>query len=284
VREHIGANDIANQVSMMRSAHSGAVMLVEGVTDKRLYGKMTDPECEIIVCHSKDNVRIASRELFFKRGDGKIVGIMDADMDRLNGIEAKPPLFLTDSRDSEIMMISSSAFDSVLWEYGDEERMEKFVAEHGSIRDAVMRGSFPAGLMMLVSSMNDLGLSFKDLDHARFINPADLSADVRRMIDEIVYNSHSPGSLKRVRSEFSKYMNEGYDERDVCRGHDAVEVLLIGLKRTFGAYNSRSLRPGELAGALRLAFGLGDIKETELYRKTSEWCSAHGMKVWLTSQ
>lgn len=283
MRDYIGANDIANQVSMLRSTHKGPVLVVEGVTDKRLYGKLSDSdECEIIIGHSKDNVRIAVRELFYKRNDKKVFGIMDADMDRLTGSEPSPPLFITDVRDSEMMMISSPAFDSVLWEYGEEDKLEAFAESHGEIKEAVLNASFPIGLLMYVSSVNDFGLSFKDLDYSRFIDPKDLSINIRNLVDEVLYHSKNPsGNAKHIRNKLVKEMDEGHDRWDVCRGHDAVGVMLIGLKKIFGSYNSRNIRCGELGGALRLAFGLEDFMDTELYKRTSRWCSEHGMKVWL---
>lgn len=284
MREYIGASDIANQVSMLRSVHSGAVILVEGVTDRRLYGKMVDPEeCEIIVCHSKDNVRLASRELYYKRKDRKLIGIMDADMDRLRENVPSPPLFLTDTRDAEMMMISSCSFEEVLWEYGEEDKIESFVKTHGDIRDAVLDASYPLGLLMYVSSENDLGLSFKDLDYSRFVDPVNLKTDIRNMVDEVTYNSHSPSTnRKHIRNLLVKEMEFEYDPWIVCRGHDAVAIVLIGLKKIFGGYNSRNMKCGELGGALRLAFDMNDFKATELFRQTSEWAASNEMILWIT--
>ena len=55
--DQLTSSDIANEVSMMRSVFKGTVLIVEGVSDSRLYGKFTDREnVRIMIAHSKNNV------------------------------------------------------------------------------------------------------------------------------------------------------------------------------------------------------------------------------------
>lgn len=284
MREYIAAEDIANQISMLRSVFHGPVMIVEGVTDKRLYGKFIDSEeTEIIVAHSKDNVRLAVREMHLRRKDDRVLGIMDSDMDRMSGKIPKTPLFLTDERDSEMMMIRSTALDDVVWEYGEENKVENFVEKQGEVRDVLLNASYPLGLLMFVSQRNDFGLSFKDLDFSRFIDPVTLSVNVRNMVDEVLYASRDPSvSAKRIRNALEEEMEVERDPWIVCRGHDAVAVLLVAFKKIFGSYNSRSMRCGELGGALRLSFKLEDFMTTRLYADTSRWCDDRSIRIWVT--
>ena len=279
--DHISAHDIANQASMLRATHDGPIIVVEGVTDLRLYGKYADDDCEIIIAHSKDNVRIAVKELSTKRKDTKILGIMDADIDRLVRTEPKAPLFLTDARDAEMMIISSNSLNDVLWEYGEKDKVDAFVEKYGDIRQAVLEAAYPMGLLMYLSYIYDLGLSFKDLDFQTFVDPADLKMNGKKMIDEIVYNSRNPGAgAKRIRTILEDELDNERDPLDVCRGHDAVEILVIGLRRTFGGFNARNIRSGELAGALRLAFTFEDFSRTKLYEMTKEWADSQNIILW----
>jgi len=281
VIDHISAHDVANQASMLRTTYDGPIIVVEGVTDLRLYGKYAAEECEILIAHSKDNVRIAVKELSMKRKDTKILGIMDADIDRLVRTEPKAPLFLTDARDAEMMIISSNSLNDVLWEYGEKDKVEAFVERYGDIRQAVLEASYPLGLLMYLSYLNDLGLSFKDLDFSLFVDPTDLRLNGKKMIDEIIFRSRNPGAgAKRIRAILEDELNNERDPLDVCRGHDAVEVLVIGLRRTFGGFNARSIRSGELAGALRLAFTFEDFSRTKLYEMTKEWADSLGFTLW----
>jgi len=282
VIDHISAHDVANQVSMLRTTYDGPIIVVEGVTDLRLYGKYVEKDCEIIIAHSKDNVRIAVKELNTKRKDAKILGIMDADIDRLVRTEPKAPLFLTDARDAEMMIISSNALNDVLWEYGEKDKVDAFIEKYGDIRQAVLEASYPLGLLMYLSYIHDLGLAFKDLDFQMFIDPTDLKLNGKKMIDEIIFNSRNPSAgAKKIRSILEDELDNERDPLDVCRGHDAVEILVIGLKRTFGGFNARSIRPGELAGALRLAFTFEDFSRTKLYENTMEWAGSAGITLWV---
>ena len=280
--DHISAYDVANQASMLRTTYDGPIMVVEGVTDLRLYGKYAADDCEIIIAHSKDNVKIAVKELSTKRKDTKILGIMDADIDRLVKTEPKAPLFLTDARDAEMMIISSNSLNDVLWEYGEKDKLDAFVERYGDIRQAVLEASYPMGLLMYLSYIHDLGLSFKDLDFSLFIDQIDLKLNGKKMIDEIVFKSRNPGAgAKRIRAILEDELDNERDPLDVCRGHDAVEILVIGLRRVFGGFNARGIRPGELAGALRLAFTFEDFSRTGLYEKTKEWADSKGITLWV---
>ncbi|MDR0523772.1 MAG: DUF4435 domain-containing protein [Candidatus Methanoplasma sp.] len=282
MRDKLTASDIANAVSMTRSAHKGPIIVVEGVTDCRLYGKFAADGVRIVLAFSRDSVEKAVAEAR-SRGDLGVIGIMDADLDRLRGRRRSPPLFCPDGRDLEAMIMSSRALEDVLSEYADGERLEAFEARYGSARDALARASYPLGLLMLVSARDGLGLSFRDVDHSRFVDPRSLAADMGAMIDEVFSRSSQraagkAGLIERVEAE-EELLDDPWD---AIRGHDAVSVLLIGLSGAFGAYNCRSLGEGQLAGALRLAFGWEYFRETALYRDTRAWADAAGAALWVT--
>ena len=171
MREYIDSRDVANTVMMLATAFDGTIAVVEGVTDRRLYGKFFDKDrVEVIIAHSKSNVRNTIRETFKERNFKRVVGIIDADLDRLTGKAHKAPLFITDARDSEGMMLNSKAYDDIMDEYGDRDRMDRFTDSHGSIKKAIMSAAYPIGLLMYLSETKGLGFSFKELDYEYFID------------------------------------------------------------------------------------------------------------------
>ena len=281
MREYIAASDIANEISMKRSLFSGSFLVVEGVTDLRLYGKFTDRyECEIIPAHSKDNVRL-SVSASERRNEKKVIGIVDSDTDRLNDIRRNPPLFMTDCRDSETMMMRSNALEDVLAEYCDPERLERFVSRYGEVRDSVTASCYPLGMMMYVSEENDYDLSFKDIDHDLFIGRKDLKADMKKMAGAVIKNSpYTHIDRQTLLTKLAKEMKNEHDPWEVCRGHDMISVLAIGLREIFGSYNCKYIKSGELAGAMRLAYDSASFRETRLHKDTEEWCLRNRMKVW----
>jgi len=276
--------DISNQISMMRSTHDGMVIVVEGNTDYRFYRKFIDKgQVEIVVAHSKDNVRKSITEVWGRRGDHRVIGIMDPDLDRLCNKQCRPPLFLTDKRDLEAMILSSNALEDVLVEYGDESLIEEFERSFGSIRDVLAHAGSIVGAMMFVSKRDGLGLSFKDINYFTVLDRRSLAIGMSELIDEIFLNSFSPkigkGELKeRVIFELRNID----DEWEVARGHDVVSMLLVGLMHTFGGYNSRSLKEGQLSGALRLAYGFEHFKSTNLYRDSGRWAMSKSIVLWIT--
>ena len=282
MREYIDSRDVANTVMMLATAFDGTIAVVEGITDRRLYGKFFDKEkVEVVIAHSKSNVRNTIRETFKERNFRRVVGIIDADLDRLTGRAHKAPLFLTDTRDSEGMMLNSKAFDDILDEYGDRDRMDRFTDSHGSIKKAIMAAAYPIGLLMYLSETKGLGFSFKDLDYDYFIDRKSLRCDIKRMIENIMSRSRAARHVS-VKNVYQMILTEEeHEKKDVCRGHDLMAVMAIGLKYIFGANNSRGLNDDILSGSFRLAYDRDDIESTELYRESSEWCKENDLALWV---
>ncbi len=283
MREYLTASDICNQMSMERSAFDGVYLVVEGVTDERLYEKFIDKgSVKIIEAHSKDNVRGAVRCMQSDRGDGKVIGITDADLDRIDGKEAKPPLFQTDFRDLEMMLIRSNALEDVLDEYADQAGLLSFTEDFGPVRDCIVSSGYPIGLLMHVSQKEGLGLCFKNLPFCDFIDSRSLALNASRMVEAVIFNSRQCRmSRKALLRRLSEEAEKLGDPWLAVRGHDAVDILLIGLRRSFGSFNGRSLGEGELGGALRLAFSDECFRGTELYKDTSAWAAERSLSLWL---
>ncbi len=278
------SSDIANSVSMLRSSHKGPIVVVEGVTDSRLYSKFIDKdEAKMVIAYSKDNVKRSVAEVWEKRNDRKVIGILDADLDRLFGKRITPPVFFSDKRDLETMMLSTGALDDVLAEYADQELLESFEEKYGKVSDVVARSSYPIGLLMYISVKENIGLCFKDINHSMFINRKTLAIDIRRMIDEVFSQSINKGIGKKNLADMIADEEEVLaDPWIAVRGHDAVAVLAIGLSETFGSYNSKGMKSGQMSGALRLAFGLDYFRETDLYKDTVAWSEKNNFILWVT--
>lgn len=282
MREYLTTEDICNELSMERTVFDGTFMVVEGITDSRLFGKFAEKDgVRIRIAHSKDNVRGVVKEMAGRRRDRRVIGIVDADLELLRGRIAKPPLFNTDCRDMEMMIIRSNALDDIVDEYGDPEKVRDFEERYGPIRDALVSASYPIGLLMFVSQERGLSLSFKDLNFSRFINPRSMEIDVREMIAEVLDNSRS---AKIGRKELVKLLGEEAEALDdlwkAARGHDTIDILLIGLRKSFGSFNASGLDEGALGGSLRLAFSDECFRSTELYQNTEEWADENGLVLW----
>ncbi|MDO5861228.1 MAG: DUF4435 domain-containing protein [Thermoplasmata archaeon] len=282
MREYLTSEDICNELSMERTVFDGVFLIVEGITDSRLFGKFIDKDgVQIRIAHSKDNVRNVVKGMSGKRRDERTIGIVDPDLELLRGRTAKPPMFHTDCRDMEMMAIRSNALEDVLDEYGDPEKLERFRETVGPVRDALLSASYLIGLLMYISQTRGLNLSFKDLDFYRFINQRSLSLDASAMVAAVIDNSRS---VRVGRKELLRTLNDEAEALDdmwkAARGHDTIDILLIGLRKTFGGFNAQGLNEGELGGALRLAFSDACFRETDLYRDTDRWAAEAGVVLW----
>ena len=277
-------SDIANTISMTRSYHKGPIIVVEGVTDSRLFGKfISRSEVKIIVAYSKDNVRKSVSEVWGVRKDRGVIGIIDADLDRLFGKKISPPIFFTDKRDMETMIMSTRALDDVLAEYSDTEELDAFEEKYGKIGDVLARSAYPIGLFMFISARENYGFSFKNIDYASFISRKTLAIDMPRMIEEVFRNSLNKGVGKKDLADMISEEEEILDDPWIAvRGHDVVSILAIGLSEAFGSYNSKHIDYGQVSGALRLAFGIDYFKDTDLYKDTVRWSRVNNLILWVT--
>ncbi|AGI48021.1 hypothetical protein TALC_01029 [Thermoplasmatales archaeon BRNA1] len=278
----LSASDVANEISMLRGSFKGTFLIVEGVTDCRLYQKFVEDGVNIIIAHSKDNVRRSVAECQ-KRGDRRIVGIVDKDIDGMLGKKRQPPVFETDLHDMESMIMCSRALDDVLAEYGNREDVEAFEKAHGSIRDAVARAASAVGALMYISYRRGMNLSFKDLDHEYFVNRRTLEADIPKMVT-LVY-SQSMGQMypkAAIVDQIRSMLKDLDSPWDAVRGHDAVDILAIGLRNSFGSYNANRIREGELGGALRLAYSLQYFKKSELYASSDAYAREKSIGLWIS--
>ena len=281
MREFLTADDICNQISMNRSIFRGLVLLSEGNTDERLFGKFINrPTARIIPAHSKDNVRNVITKMS-NRGDGKVLGIVDRDLDDFKGRLLNPPIFYTDSRDMEMMLINSDALDQVLNEYGDPDRLERFVHQFGPVRQAIIDAAYPIGLLMYISFIRGYNLNFKNLNFRDFIDRRTLRTDISKMVVSVINNtSGCEINRKNLIKDLTMHEHKFSDRTALARGHDAVDILLIGLRDNFGAYNSSNLNEGALGGALRLAYHQNDFGSTNLYSDTRKWADSRNTRLW----
>ncbi len=259
--------------------------MAEGNTDQRLYSKFIDPKnAKIIPAFSKTNVVNVVNKMVSRR-DGKVIGIVDRDLDELKGRIYSPPIFYTDYRDLEMMLINSNALEEVLIEYGDPDMIERFKRANGDIREAIIESAYPLGLLMYVSHVRGYNLNFKNLSFTNFIDKRTLRVDLLKMVQTVIDSTFGCELSKRaVLKDLQAHMSDYEDKKSIARGHDTVKVLLIGLKDTFGSYNSTSLNEGALGGALRLAFSLEEFNNTELYSAVLKWASDRNLRIWQVIQ
>lgn len=273
---------LTNMVAQSRGhakTASMAFVFVEGSGDRNVYSAFSSERAIYTVAHCRGNVSECIR-LLQKRGVGGVLGIEDADCDRLLGVRPEPLVCVTDGHDLEAMILQSRALERVLAELGDAERIDEFESRGRSVREALLDAVKPLGIAKYLKAqrgLKGLDISCKDLAYERFIDPATIAVDFELFCD---YMSDRCGGRQRpehIAREIQAVELRGADDWDVCRGHDLVGALTVGLSAALG---TKRLRVFVVEQALRLAFDSLAFARTSVCAGMLEWQSCqHGFRV-----
>lgn len=276
MKAYLTATRLATKLQMLRSGKKRkAFMVVEGITDYRLYSKLINREtCEVIIGESKHNVVEAIRICEMQQVQG-VIGIVDADFWHLDGISDLPRnLFLTDAHDLECMMLQSPAYESVLLEYGDENKVARFEQKmHQSLKEILLMNVALIGYLRRISLKYELAFGFSHLNFLSFTSSKDLKIDEVQLVDSLLCRSKKKGAINL--EQVMKWLDDAKRQPDdlwqVCCGHDLMSYLTLGLNQIFGNYNAKHLFSGQLEGSFRLAYEEKYFLETKLYRDLEAW-------------
>ena len=249
--------------------------MVEGITDFRLYSKLIDQSvCEVVIGDSKQNVIEAVRACEEQQLMG-IIGIVDADFLHMEEAVALPSnLFMTDGHDLEAMLINSKAYDNVLLEYADANKLARFEQRRKmTLKQILLENVALIGYLRRLSLVQHLDLSFNELGFSEFTYVSDLVIEEKRLINYLLFRSkkHHVKNSDELTKMLRKLIKPDDDLWQVCCGHDLMELLTIGLVHLFGNYNAKKMISGQLEGAFRLTYQEAYFMETNLYHALKEW-------------
>jgi Protein of unknown function (DUF4435) len=261
---------VANQLRLRRSTFLGTFLLVEGSSDKVFYERFVDKTvCQLEVVSGKPSSKlrvIAVLEILEKSSFQGILAIVDADFDRLEtSLQNSPNLLRTDTHDLETMLVNSPALDKVLAEFGSEEKIAKF----GDVRTALVKAGISIGYFRWISQCDGLSLTFNGIKFGKFINEQSLQINEIELIKE-VKNKSQVLSLDDlvIQQRLTKKKSDRHDCLQVCCGHDLVEILSLGLRKTIGSIN---VDTDSLERSLRLAYEEIYFQQTQLYADIQKW-------------
>ncbi|MGB7606132.1 MAG: DUF4435 domain-containing protein [Lutisporaceae bacterium] len=278
MRNYIDGTRLVTKIKMLRILRKEkCYFIVEGDTDARLYRKFIDEEsCDIVIAESKENV-IEAISILNNMNFSGVLGIVDNDFWVLDNYKNSiNNLFVTDHHDLEVMMINSNAFEHVFAEYADQIKYHEFI--DGNIKDIRTRlvdNSSIIGYLRWYSQRNNKNLDFGKIDFYKFVDLKSLEINIDKLINTVIDSSKLASNLESdiVKKEIKKLQDKKCDLLHVCCGHDLTELLSIGFREIFGAFNAKNLFSGGVAGSLRLAYVLSYFESTTLYKQLFEWQS-----------
>lgn len=279
MKEAITANRVANRIRLLRSQFSGAFLIVEGDTDKRIYGRFIMAEaCRLEVAHSRENAIAAALILEQERFVG-VFAIVDADFDVLESrISSSPNIFLTDTHDLETMMLKSPALEKLLLEMGSETKLGEFITVRGKeLREALLEERLHLGYLRWVSLRHGHALKFEGLNYRAFTDHLILTVNQSKLIETIKNHSQKlQPSDQELQQQIEAIRNETHDKWHVCCGHDLICLLSVGLHKAIGSYDWKEIKPEIIERSLRLAYESAWFWDTRLYASIRAWEEING--------
>ncbi|MDB9312411.1 DUF4435 domain-containing protein [Spirulina sp. CS-785/01] len=276
MREYLTPDRDANQIRMRRSSFLGTFLLVEGDTDKKFYYNLINRDlCQVVTLSgkpsSKERVIVVLRILNQDNFQG-VLAIVDADFDHLlDSPVSWPNLFRTDTHDLETLLIQSPALEKVLIELGSEEKIKQFSQD---IRETLLNAGLSLGYLRWISQQDGLNLTFNGLKFNKFINDKSLAINENDLIKAVKNKSQQPDlSNPQLQEQLTTFKNNTHDPWQVCCGHDLVEILSLGLRKTLGTNNK--VEPEKVEISLRLAYEAVYFQDTTLYADICQWETDH---------
>jgi hypothetical protein len=264
---------VAAQIRLVRQVHKGAILLLEGDRDARVFGRFIDKGfCDIEVGFGKKNV-IEALDLLEDEGFQGIAAIIDSDFDRLRETTYRlENLCITDSHDLDLTIFASLALDRYLAEHADDQLFKsQFNSDVNRVRDRILTASLPLAYCRFTSACRAMDLYFKDLRHEQFINVDDLSVDFDTLASNLISRSSTTCTTIDLRRYVALEAAKALDPYQLANGHDVAAILGIALRKIIGRRRTIHTWATEVEMGLRLAFDWEALVDTALYQCLRRW-------------
>jgi hypothetical protein len=268
MKQFITADTIANEIRMAGDGYRGVFIMVEGETDRALYHYFFHEEkCRFILSTGKPKAISAMRKL---KGQRNVIAILDADFSRITGkdLPDMENVFLTDTHDSETLIIRSKAFSKTLNNYCDMGKLELFLKTR-DLREVLLLSAQKIGLLRLANEKLRRSIRFNCLEFEKFTDPDTLEINLTALVGQLVEQSDDEVPVKDLEEQIRIFIQEKHDPWMVVCGHDVVRILVVGLKNRLGF--GRPYHPTDIETGLRQAFETGHFRETKLYQLIKDW-------------
>ncbi len=260
--------DVVAEMLMSRSAFSGSLLVLEGDDDVRFWRARAPghSECQFVLAGSKPTVSGAVVRADTLKQDG-ILGVIDDDCDSLLGlVMPSANLIRTETRDLETLLLFSFAFEKVLGEAGDSQKIQVLEQKEGwGIRDAFVSRALPFGQLRFLSARNRWAVSFDRLNPWKWANVASWTFDRAAILQEIC-NQVSAMTETALEQELAPLAE--IRPWSILHGKDCLDVLAIGLRSAIGNIQHSDKRIMQM---LRLAFDGAMLRGTLLYSNIKAW-------------
>ena len=178
-----------------------------------------------------------------------VLAIVDRDFDLLEGTATySDNILLTDLHDFECMMVASPAFAKVIEEYAMSSRVVDFEKRAGcDVATALATNAMELGYLRWVSLRESLDLDFEGITFGKFLDRTTLQVDTKKLLAEVKDNSQKHGlDDSYVEAGIESLRDDSHEPLHVACGHDLLDVLSFGLRRTIASRKEQEVNRAAL--------------------------------------
>ncbi len=278
IQAEINGVTLANEIRMMKGNFQGAFLIVEGSSDAKLFTKFIDKaQCSISVGFGRPNVLEA---LSHFESDDLIFAICDCDYASLLGYpDYSGVAIFTDLNDMESDIFKSSAFPNVLYELGNEQKIEALKETCGhSLYELIFIQAAKIGVVRYLSLKNSWKIKFEGMTY-KFLAANNFEISLEDTIHHLINRSsnYQGPSAADVLIAAADTISSVPSEK-LVNGHDATRILGKAFKRSFGNNSSFDVSPPckTLESILRLAFEWIIFEGSNVYLSVRCWERMNG--------
>ncbi|HBO21945.1 MAG TPA: hypothetical protein DD649_03525 [Providencia sp.] len=297
MEQDITAYRIANSIMQEGKFEGGVYLLVEGVKDIKVYGRLTNEKtARIKQTYGKYKQRRVY-DILTERGFDSKLCIRDADFLRVPGNDKfienfNKNIFVTDGHDSEIMIISSDALNNLLLITSSSEKIKAFEEKYKcNIREFILELAKPIGYLRFANKKYNLGLSFKPerpegkkIKYKKFICDKEFKyIGIETMINIIYEYSKNRGqevaSRNFIMEKYLEVMKIDIPIIELANGHDVSEIISIIISKGLKSDSLLVSDQETTESSLALAYELRHFQDSNLFINIQNWSAKNGISI-----
>ena len=266
----VRAAEIASEIRLTRSHHTGSFLIVEGRDDRLFMEAFTNRNaCRIFIAGDKQAV-IDVISVLDGIGFRGALGLVDADFDRVSSVKQPSTNIVSyDCHDLESMLIFSRALDRVLIEFGS---LSKISGRGGNVLSVLVDRAMDIGYLRLHSMLGQHGLRFHGIRCSSWIDRSSFDWSFDELVRAVDNNTRGQSlNTAQLRRKVDGLAGAKHDARQVCAGSDLVDMLSLGLRSAFGSNNAGVVSAERLRRSLRLGYSIDSLLKSGVGRDIRQW-------------
>lgn len=213
----------------------------------------------------------------------RIFGICDSDFDHLmNAAELHTTysVFVTDTHDAEMMMLTSPSLNNFIIEYANPEKLN-FLEQN--LLSLSFNAAYYLGCIRFINNAENLNINFKGLNFNKFIEITtdNITLNKESLLNELISRSKSIkdfATKNYIEQRANDLMVKNECKMQVCSGHDTTNIISIFFRQNKISLDTK-MEHRKVESSLRLGFNMEHFSKTKLFERIKEFLSRSNVEL-----